>query len=96
MDSGNEYWKKKAKHCWSKNFGYHAGQFIAGHYLDMPLPMADNIVTNTLLTSDLRGIVYKPYYYFYNTSDSVGLHLDLVMLTKGGAATIGIRFLILI
>ncbi len=51
--------------------------------LDMPLPMADNIVTTTLLTGELRGIVYKPYYYFYNTSDSVGLHLDLVMLTNG-------------
>jgi len=51
--------------------------------LDMPLPMADNIVTSTLLTGDLHGIVYKPYYYFYNTSDSVGLHLDLVMLTNG-------------
>ena len=51
--------------------------------LDLPLPMADNIVTSTLLTGDLRGIIYKPYYYFYNTSDSVGLHLDLVMLTNG-------------
>jgi hypothetical protein len=51
--------------------------------LDIPLPMADNIVTSTLLTGDLRGVVYKPYYYFYNTSDSVGLHLDLVMLTNG-------------
>lgn len=51
--------------------------------LDMPLPMADNIVTATLLTGELRGIVYKPYYYFYSTSDSVGLHLDLVMLTNG-------------
>ncbi len=51
--------------------------------LDMPLPMADNIVTNTLLTGDLRGNIYKPYYYFYSTSDSVDTHLDLVMLTNG-------------
>ncbi len=51
--------------------------------LDMPLPMADNIVTSTLLTGELRGKVYKPYYYFYSTSDSVALHLDLVMLTNG-------------
>ncbi len=51
--------------------------------LDISLPMADNIVTATLLTGDLRGPIYKPYYYFYNTSDSVGLHLDLVMLTNG-------------
>lgn len=51
--------------------------------MDMPAEMEDNILTHTLFTGDLRGNVYKPYYYLYSTSDSVLHHLDLVMLTHG-------------
>ena len=46
-------------------------------------PMDDNIVSNLLLTSDLRGYVKDPYYYFQNNSDSLVQQLDLVMLTHG-------------
>jgi len=42
-----------------------------------------NIISNLLLTGDLKGKVYKPDYYFSNNSDSVAQHLDLVMLTNG-------------
>lgn len=42
-----------------------------------------NIISHLLLTSDLKGRVYKPDYYFSNNSDSVAQHLDLVMLTNG-------------
>lgn len=44
---------------------------------------ADNIISRLLLTSDLKGRVYKPSYYFSNNSDSVTQNLDLVMLTNG-------------
>jgi hypothetical protein len=51
--------------------------------LNAPPENDDNIVTRTLLTGDLRGNIYQPYYYFFSTSDSVPLQLDLVMLTNG-------------
>jgi hypothetical protein len=44
---------------------------------------ANNIISHLLLTSDIRGYVHKPSYYFKNNSDSVAAHLDLVMLTNG-------------
>ena len=43
----------------------------------------DNIVSHMLLTGDLRGQIVNPYYYFFSTSDSAVIHLDLVMLTHG-------------
>jgi len=43
----------------------------------------DNIISKLLLTSDLRGYVYNPAYYFSNGSDSTKEHLDLVLLTNG-------------
>lgn len=44
---------------------------------------SDNIISHLLLTGEIRGQVYNPYYYFSNTSDSVTQNLDLVMLTHG-------------
>jgi hypothetical protein len=44
---------------------------------------SDNIVSNFLLTSEIRGKVFNAAYYFSNNSDSVAQHLDLVMLTNG-------------
>ncbi|MBC7901818.1 MAG: hypothetical protein H7Y27_00275, partial [Gemmatimonadaceae bacterium] len=43
----------------------------------------DNIVSRFLLTGDLRGKIVNPYYYFFSTSDSANIHLNLVMLTHG-------------
>lgn len=43
----------------------------------------NNIVSHLLLTGDLRGKIVNPYYYFFSTSDSAAIHLDLVMLTHG-------------
>lgn len=51
--------------------------------LDVAPTFDDNIVSHMLLTGDLRGKVYQPYYYFFSTSDSAAIHLDLVMLTNG-------------
>jgi len=41
-----------------------------------------NILTQLLLTSDLRGNIENPAYYFQNTPESVWA-LDLLMLTQG-------------
>jgi hypothetical protein len=41
------------------------------------------IFTNLLLTSDLKGYVEKPNYYFTNETDEVNKALDNLMLTQG-------------
>ncbi|RPE05651.1 hypothetical protein EGT74_25080 [Chitinophaga lutea] len=46
-------------------------------------PYANNIISNTLLTSDIHGYVHNPYWYFRNNSDTTNAALDLVMLTNG-------------
>lgn len=43
----------------------------------------NNIVSQFLLSGDLKGNVYRPSYYFKNNSDSIAQQLDLVMLTHG-------------
>ena len=43
----------------------------------------DNIFSSLLLTSDLKGYVYNPAYYFADTNDSVKTALDLLMMTNG-------------
>ncbi|MGG9962120.1 hypothetical protein [Ferruginibacter sp. SUN106] len=43
----------------------------------------ESIFSNLLLTSDLKGYVYNPAYYFSSDEDSVKQHLDLVMMTNG-------------
>ena len=43
-----------------------------------------NILTNLLLSSDIRGYVHNPSYYFTdNADDKIKEQLDLVMLTHG-------------
>ena len=45
---------------------------------------ADNsIVTDFLLSSDIKGYVHNPSYYFSSKADSIAGQLDLVMLTNG-------------
>ncbi len=43
----------------------------------------ENIYSQLLLSSDLKGYVYNPAYYFSGDDDSVKQHLDLVMMTNG-------------
>ncbi len=47
------------------------------------LDASDNIISHLLLTSEIRGAVYNPAYYFSDTAEKIGQHLDLVMLTHG-------------
>lgn len=46
-------------------------------------PGEENILTSLLLTSDLKGYVYRPVYYFSADSDSVKTATDLLMMTHG-------------
>ena len=43
----------------------------------------NSIITDFLLSSDIKGYVHNPSYYFTSMEDSVAGHLDLVMLTNG-------------
>lgn len=43
----------------------------------------DDIFSHVLLTSDIKGYVHQPGYYFSSEADSVAAHLDLVMMTNG-------------
>lgn len=43
----------------------------------------DNILSNLLLTSDIKGNIYEPGYFFQNKTPEITEHLDLVMLTHG-------------
>jgi hypothetical protein len=43
----------------------------------------DDIFSHLLLSSDIKGYVHEPAYYFSNESDSTAAHLDLVMMTNG-------------
>src|SRR6202034_3243781 len=41
------------------------------------------ILNNLLLTSDLKGYIEQPNYYFTNVNDHNKADLDLLMLTQG-------------
>ncbi|MDB5004733.1 MAG: carboxypeptidase regulatory-like protein [Mucilaginibacter sp.] len=41
------------------------------------------ILTNLLLTSELKGYIEKPNYYFNNINDKTAADLDILMLTQG-------------
>lgn len=43
----------------------------------------ENIFSNILLSSDIKGYVHNPAYYFSGNADSLKAHLDLVMMTNG-------------
>ena len=44
---------------------------------------SSNLISRMLLTSQIKGRVYHPYYYFSDTTKEVRENLDLVMLTHG-------------
>jgi hypothetical protein len=43
----------------------------------------ENIFSELLFTSDLKGYIHNPAYYFSSSSDSVKTAMDLVMMTHG-------------
>lgn len=46
------------------------------------LPAQHSIFSDVLLSSEVKGKIYNPAYYFSSNADSVLAHLDLVMLTN--------------
>jgi hypothetical protein len=50
--------------------------------INPPVKGEDDIFSHLLLTSDIKGYVHEPAYYF-SGADSAFKHLDLVMLTNG-------------
>jgi hypothetical protein len=50
---------------------------------DMMMPGQTNILSNLLLTSDLKGYVEKPDFYFKNNKPETAAALDLLMLVNG-------------
>jgi len=69
-----------------------AGDPVAGHFSvsvtdESKVPVDENnestIVNNLLLTSDLKGYVEQPNYYFADTSTKARKTLDVLMLTQG-------------
>lgn len=50
--------------------------------LSSPL-LENNILSSLLLTSDIKGYVHNPAYYFQADDDSVKTALDLLMMTNG-------------
>ncbi len=49
----------------------------------LPTDSTYNIVSDLLLSGDVKGYIHNPAFYFSNNSDSVVHFLDLVMLTHG-------------
>jgi hypothetical protein len=52
-------------------------------YQDDPAPNEENIISSLLLTSELKGKIFNPRYYFSDQSDSVRNAMDDLMLTHG-------------
>jgi hypothetical protein len=50
---------------------------------DVPHDSSDYIISSLLLSSDIKGYVHNPAYYFSSADDSTKYFLDLVMLTNG-------------
>ncbi|MDB5089306.1 MAG: hypothetical protein JWR09_3300 [Mucilaginibacter sp.] len=63
------------------------GYFSVAVINEDDVPVDENsestIVNNLLLTSDLKGYIEQPDYYFTNTGEKAAADLDLVMLTHG-------------
>ena len=51
--------------------------------LNPPSDNEESIFSSLLLSSDLKGYIYNPAYYFSSDDDSVKQNLDLVMMTNG-------------
>ena len=50
---------------------------------DLPTEKSTSIISQLLLSSELKGKINNADYYFSSSADSVANHLDLVMLTNG-------------
>ncbi|MCQ6957897.1 carboxypeptidase regulatory-like domain-containing protein [Mucilaginibacter aquariorum] len=63
------------------------GEFSVSVIDESKVPFDENaettIMTNLLLTSDIKGYIEKPNYYFISKNADVDANLDILMLTQG-------------
>jgi len=92
VNSSNTTYTTKGKVNIKLNARNRADSGVMGHFSvsvvdESKVPVDENtentILTNLLLTSDLKGLVEQPNYYFSSTADVPRKNLDLVMLTHG-------------
>jgi TonB-dependent SusC/RagA subfamily outer membrane receptor len=92
INSDKTSYAKKEKVNISLNAKNRADSAVTGHFSvsvidESKVPSDENkestILTNLLLTSDLKGYVEQPNYYFTDTSTIARLNLDVLMLTQG-------------
>jgi len=92
LNSDKPAYAKREKANISLNVKDRAGDPVAGHFSvsvtdEDKVPVDANaentILANLLLTSDLKGYIEQPNYYFSNITDKTTSDLDLVMLTNG-------------
>ena len=75
----------RSKNVFSLNFL----DTLSGNYAvsittnEVPSNDQDNIVSRFLLSSDIKGFVFNPSYYFENNDQAHSENLDLIMLTNG-------------
>ncbi|MFV0593729.1 MAG: hypothetical protein ACK5M7_20320 [Draconibacterium sp.] len=64
----------------------HSGSFSMAVTDDLVVDtdsLSDNIYSTLLLSSDLKGYIENPGFYFLNNADSTNFYLDLLMMTQG-------------
>jgi hypothetical protein len=92
VNSDKQVYKKREKVSIKLNVKNSADNASEGHFSvavidESKVPVDENaentILTNLLLTSELKGYVEQPNYYFANATDKTNTDLDLVMLTHG-------------
>ena len=92
LNSDKPAYTKREKVNISLNVKNRAGDPATGHFSvsvtdENKVPVDGNtentILTNLLLTSDMKGYIEQPNYYFANITDKTTSDLDLVMLTHG-------------
>ena len=92
ISTGQKVYAVRSKTSITLNIKTNTGQAAQGHFSvavidENKVPVEDNsestIINNLLLTSDLKGFVEQPAYYFTSPNDNTAADLDLVMLTHG-------------
>ncbi|MFI5159746.1 MAG: carboxypeptidase regulatory-like domain-containing protein [Sphingobacteriales bacterium] len=92
ISSNKQIYKKREKVSIKLNAANTDGTYAPGHFSvavtdESKVPFNENyettILTNMLVTSDLKGYMEQPNYYFTDVTNDKLKQLDLVMLTHG-------------
>jgi hypothetical protein len=92
VNTNKASYKKRERADISLNVKNRAGDPAVGHFsvsvidenkVPVDINSEHTILTDLLLTSDLKGNVEQPNYYFTDPNEETAKNLDLVMLTNG-------------